>query len=208
MYRKDYDCNRLTSGILQLSDNTHLILDETGLTSGQVSTTGRQNYNAINDLIKFQKVAYDFKFYTVEYEAEIPILILSEVKSFIPCPTQVALKTDSESEELYPQVVEAAEQYLKDESRVANIRHYLEVVKHAEFEFKEDVTKIIQEDFIQMRQANKNITAENLHSLMVLARLMCLSNGINSLDTNYWKKVVQMEMERMNRLSHNNSTEN
>lgn len=82
--RKDYECNRLTSGILQLSANTHLVIDETGLTSGQVSQAGRQNYDAIMNLITFQKVPYDFKFYTVEYDTDIPVLILSEAKSFIP----------------------------------------------------------------------------------------------------------------------------
>jgi hypothetical protein len=84
LFRKDYDCNRLTTGILQLSNNTHLIMDETNLTTGQLTACGRQNYGAITNLIQFQKVAYDFKFYNMEYETDIPILILSDVKSFIP----------------------------------------------------------------------------------------------------------------------------
>lgn len=82
--RKDYDCNRLTSGILQLSDNTHLVIDETGLTTGQVTPAGRENYSTICDLINFQKVTYDFKYYKMEYDTDIPVLILSETKSFIP----------------------------------------------------------------------------------------------------------------------------
>ena len=82
--RKDYECNRLTSGILQLSENTHLIIDETGLTTGKITQAGRENYNAICNLVNFQKVIYDFKFYKIEYDTDIPILILSEAKSFIP----------------------------------------------------------------------------------------------------------------------------
>lgn len=83
-FRKDYDCDRLTSGILQLSKNTHLIIDETNLKTGQVTACGKQNYSTMNDLIVFQKLPYDFKFYTMEYETDIPVLILSELKSFIP----------------------------------------------------------------------------------------------------------------------------
>lgn len=51
-----------------------------------------------------------------------------------------------------------------------------------------------------MRSANKNIDADNLHALMVFARLMSLSYGKTTLDTEFWKKIVQLEMERMSRL--------
>ncbi|XP_043789595.1 mini-chromosome maintenance complex-binding protein [Apis laboriosa] len=197
--KKDYECNRLTSGVLQLSDNTHLIIDETGLTTGQITQAGRENYNAICDLINFQKVTYDFKFYKIEYETDIPVLILSEAKSFIPCQTQIILKIDSESENLYSQVKEIAEQYLRDESRLINIRQYLEVIRDTKFELNdEDVIKEIQNDFVQWKQINKNV--DNLHSLMVLSRLLSLSYGSNTLTIEYWKKAVQMEIERLNRL--------
>ncbi|CAB0036154.1 unnamed protein product [Trichogramma brassicae] len=141
---KDYDCNRLTSGLLQLSKNTHLILDETNLTTGEITATGRQNYNAINEIMQFQRLAYDFKFYNMEYDTDIPILILSDVKSFIP---------------------------------------------------------LIQEDFVEMRQANKNISANDLNWLMVLSRLMSISHGHNALKPELWNRSKQMEKERLSRLS-------
>ncbi|KAL6434497.1 hypothetical protein ACFW04_006111 [Cataglyphis niger] len=141
--KKDYECNRLTSGILQLSNNTHLVLDETGLTTGELSVTGKKNYKTLSDLLMFQKLTYDFKYYTMEYETDIPILIFSDVKSFVP---------------------------------------------------------IIQDDFVEMRSVNKNISADNLHSLMVFARWMSLSYGQTALDIECWKRTVQLEMERMSRL--------
>ncbi|XP_012221330.1 mini-chromosome maintenance complex-binding protein [Linepithema humile] len=198
--KKDYECNRLTSGLLQLSDNTHLVIDETGLTTGELTVTGKENYKALSDVLIFQKLIYDFKYYTMEYETDIPILIFSDVKSFIPCPMQVILNVDAESENLYDQVVEAAHQYLKDENRLTNIRQYLQALRHTEFIFNEEITKVIQDDFVEMRSANKNIGADNLHALMVFARLMSLSFGKTALDTECWKKTVQLEMERMSRL--------
>lgn len=60
--------------------------------------------------------------------------------------------------------------------------------------------QIIQDDFVKMRSANKNIDADNLHALMVFARLMSLSHGQTTLDAECWKKTVQLEMERMSRL--------
>lgn len=38
--RKDYIANRLTSGILQLCPQTHLVVDETALQPGQLDTAG------------------------------------------------------------------------------------------------------------------------------------------------------------------------
>ncbi|CAD1477307.1 unnamed protein product, partial [Heterotrigona itama] len=197
--KKDYECNRLTSGILQLSENTHLVIDETGLTTGQITQTGRENYNAICDLVNFQKVIYDFKFYKIEYDTDIPILILSKAKSFIPCQTQIVLKIDSESESIYPQIIEIAEQCLKDENRLTNIRQYLKFIRDTKFEFNdEDVIKEIQNDFTQWKRRNKN--ADHLHLLMVLARLLSLSHGFNTLTIEYWKKAFQMEVERLDRI--------
>ena len=38
--RKDYTANRLVSGVLQLSEGTHLILDETAMQAGQLDANG------------------------------------------------------------------------------------------------------------------------------------------------------------------------
>ncbi|KMR04799.1 mini-chromosome maintenance complex-binding [Lasius niger] len=178
------------------------VLDETGLTTGELSVTGKENYKALSNLLMFHKLTYDFKYYTMEYETDIPILIFSDVKSFIPCPVQVILNVDAESENVYSQVIEAAHQYLNDETRLANIHQYLEVFRHTNFVFNEEISKTIQDDFVEMRSINKNISADNLYSLMVFARLMFLSYEQMTLDIECWKKTLQLEMERMCRLPH------
>ncbi|KAK0097807.1 hypothetical protein PV326_013648 [Microctonus aethiopoides] len=201
--KKDYECNRLSSGMLQLSNNTHLVIDETKLTSGQVSASGRLNYETISDVIKFQKITYDFKYYTMEYETDYPVLILSQVKSFIPCVMQIPLKFDDETVNLYPQVYEAAIQYLKDENRMNNIRSYLELLRNGDFKLGDDITDIIQDDFVSLRQSDKSVNADSLHSLMVFARFMALSHGENSLTLECWKRTFAIENERVSRLSQN-----
>ena len=40
---KDYNENRLKTGMLQLSDNTHIVLDETIMEAGQLDVTGDLN---------------------------------------------------------------------------------------------------------------------------------------------------------------------
>lgn len=60
---------------------------------------------------------------------------------------QIILNVDADSENLYSQIVEAAHQYLKDENRLANIRQYIEALKHTEFAFHEEITKVYLLDF-------------------------------------------------------------
>lgn len=82
--RKDYDTNKLISGILQLAPHTHLILDETRLHSGKLEEMGVKAVSNIAYLINNQTIKYDFKFYEIDYDVDIPVLILSEGKSMLP----------------------------------------------------------------------------------------------------------------------------
>lgn len=52
-----------------------------------------------------------------------------------------------------------------------------------------------------MRQNDSKISAEDLHQLLVLARLICLSQGGKSLDEAGWKIACQMEQERKIRVA-------
>ena len=53
--RKDYTANRLVSGILQLSDGTHLILDETAMQSGQLDANGTALFTFYSTLKHLQQ---------------------------------------------------------------------------------------------------------------------------------------------------------
>lgn len=83
-FRKDYDCNRLTSGVLQLSKNTHLVLDETQMQPGQLDNNGVLNIASIGNMIVSQRINYDFKFYKLDFDCDIPVLIFSEGTSLLP----------------------------------------------------------------------------------------------------------------------------
>lgn len=82
--RKDYECNRLSSGLLQLSANTHLVVDETRLETGRLDQVGVLNVQELANVIKAQRIHYDFKFYQMDYDTDIPVLVFSEGKSLLP----------------------------------------------------------------------------------------------------------------------------
>lgn len=51
---------------------------------GRLDSTGVGNITALGNMITTQKVEYDFKYYKMEFDADIKVLILSEGKSLLP----------------------------------------------------------------------------------------------------------------------------
>ncbi|XP_060535093.1 mini-chromosome maintenance complex-binding protein [Cylas formicarius] len=196
--KKDYECNRLTSGLLQLSKNTMVVLDETKLMEGKLNASGIHSVKAIAEAIKNQRVIYDFNFYPLEYDCDIPFLIFSEGKSMLPCDYQIVLTPEESCLNTFPEILEAARHFLKPDV-LNDIRTYLTRARLAEYEISGGVEELIQEEFVQMRQEGA-VTADDLHHLLVLARLICLSEGKNTLDNECWKKACQLEKLRKSRL--------
>ncbi|CAH0551417.1 unnamed protein product [Brassicogethes aeneus] len=197
--KKDYDCNRLTSGILQLSKNTHFILDETKLTDGKLNAAGVNNIKAIASCIKNQKIAYDFNYYPIEYEVDIPFLILSEGKSMLTPDVHITLQPDETCLRTFSEIVEAAKQFLNNDL-LNELRVYLTFARLIKYEISDKIQDLVQQEFVNMRQKEKNISADNLHNLLVLARLVCISEGKSTLDEHCWKKALHMEEIRKSRL--------
>jgi Conserved membrane protein (DUF2044). len=83
-FRKDYNTNRLKSGLLQLSSSTYLILDEIHLQPGQLNNTGCLNVKALSSVVNNQRMSYDFQFYDGTFPTDIPVLSLSDTKSMLP----------------------------------------------------------------------------------------------------------------------------
>ncbi|KAK3921244.1 Mini-chromosome maintenance complex-binding protein [Frankliniella fusca] len=199
----DYEANRLSSGLLQLSDNTHLIVDETRLEAGKLDASGVGNVQALRTLITHQIVNYDFQFYSKPYDADVPVLILSEGKSLLPCNMLVPLKADTSCLNTLPEIFQAANHFLR-EPLITEIRLYLSVMRHSDYEFPENLQTRAQEDFVQMRQTGgQNVSADDLHLLLVLARLLSLSNGEKIVSLEAWEQAKAMEAERKLRISSN-----
>ncbi len=79
-----------------------MLVDETVLTTGQLTQVGVANLTALGNLIQWQKLSYDFQFHTTEFDCDVvsesgcglgcgcsaclltqPVLILSEGKSIL-----------------------------------------------------------------------------------------------------------------------------
>ncbi|CAM4726768.1 unnamed protein product [Leuciscus chuanchicus] len=194
--RKDYTANRLMSGILQLANNTSLFLDETQLEQGQLDTTGVQNITALGNLISWQKVDYDFNYHQMEFPCNINVLIASEGRSLLPSDCQIHLRPTLNPPNLEEYL--SAVQVAQVPSQINKYRIYLSVARALNYTISDEITKAVEEDFVEMRKDDpQSMSAEDLHRLLVVARLLSLSHGQNTLSRDGWMKAKQLEVLRL-----------
>lgn len=197
--KKDYVANRLVSGALQLARNTSLFLDETQLEQGQLDTAGVRNITALGNLISWQKVDYDFNYHQMEFPCNINVLIASEGRSLLPSDSQVPLQSQVAPPHM--------EEYLSSihmhpqASQLNKFRMYLSVAQLLDYSISDEMTKSVEDDFVDMRKDDpQSISAEDLHRMLVVARLLSLSLGQTSLSTDSWLRAKHIEMLRRSRM--------
>merc|ERR1719411_80627 len=201
--KKDYSSNRLTSGLVQLSHGTNLILDETVMNNGQLNQDGIKNLTTLGQMIKYQSVDYDFGFHSLAFDTDIPCLVLSEGRSMLPNDTQVMLKPQSEvSKESIDAMFFNIGKNL-DKEMLVRVRNYITLAKNLNFDLTEETQNFVQEDFVRERQNGDLIkTTDDLHSLLVFGRLLSVSRGEKALNPSVWNESKLMEQQRKSRAAH------
>ncbi|KAJ7566567.1 hypothetical protein O6H91_02G109100 [Diphasiastrum complanatum] len=188
--KKDYQSNRLITGVLQLAEGTHLILDETALTTGQLNATGVQNVQSLKNLMEWQKVEYDFEFHKMEMPIDVPVLILSHAKSkLFPADIIVPLRCTGNQSKL-----------THDESELNKCRSYLTFVRELEHIIEPSLQKILEDDLVAARQEDRSINTDTFHRWLSMARLMSVSFGEQKLTIEHWHKVKELERRCSERL--------
>jgi len=199
--KKDFEANRLVTGLLQLAKGTQLIIDETAMTDGQLTAQGLANLTALGNVITWQRAEYDFKFQKLEYDTDIPCLVLSEGRSMLPSDLQLMLKPDCKaSADVITEKYSGVGSYLTA-ALLTKLRTFLTQCREASFNLTEEMMKGVQGDFVAMRQAAGGITVEDFHNLLVLARLVAKGHGRDSLLQEDWEKAKSMEVERKSRVT-------
>lgn len=193
--KKDYNTNRLISGKLQLSQDSHLILDETVLEEGQLDNTGVVNISALNYIISWQKLQYDFSYYKKDFATNVVILVLSEGKSLLQADSRLVVEIQKPPVP-FQNIIQNCEEGFFD-----NVRKYISLARLIPYEISSNIKKYIEDDFVQMRQAAPGeMNVERFHSLLSLARLMAISYGRKHLLLDDWKTTKELERVRQCRL--------
>uniref|UniRef100_A0A0K8V9G6 Mini-chromosome maintenance complex-binding protein n=1 Tax=Bactrocera latifrons TaxID=174628 RepID=A0A0K8V9G6_BACLA len=198
--KKDYETNKLVSGMLQLAPQTHLVIDETFTKSDRLNSNGILSMQVLGHVMTHQELKCNFQYYEIDYEVDIPILCFSERKSILPYDAFVPIEYDDQSIEVIEESLKAARHYLNP-TRLNQFRRFLTTAKLTEFNVNPAESEMIQNDFVEMRK-NKSIRdAEELHHLLVLARLLAVARGKNVLDKDAWELAKQMESTRQQRFA-------
>uniref|UniRef100_A0A182K614 Mini-chromosome maintenance complex-binding protein n=1 Tax=Anopheles christyi TaxID=43041 RepID=A0A182K614_9DIPT len=196
--KKDYTTNKLTSGLLQLAPHTHLVLDETRLEAGKLESGGVEAVKHVAHLIKSQRLKYNFQFYQLDFNTDVPVLILSEGKSMLPSNCYLPIVPDLDAIKLIDETIKAGRHYINP--KLDDMRRFLTAARVREFDMKTLDPTVVQDDFVRMRTENSAVTMDDLHALFVLARLLGLSRGRKSLLREDWERAKSLESERRNRV--------
>jgi len=190
---KDFEANRLVAGVLQLPAGTNLVVDETAMSDGQLTARGLQNLTAVGNLIRWQKLDYDFKYNSLEYETDVQVLVLSECRSLLPSDFQLKVTPDESLLDTNFRNIGS----ILNQDLLNRIRVYLTQCRDGDYSLPEQVQTAVTDDFVQLRRQNPNqFTAEDLHTYLTLARLVTLSYGKSRMEGEIWPKVKQLEANR------------
>ncbi len=83
-------------------------------------------------------------------------------------------------------------------------RQYISVFRGLDLlPIDEGLSKVMQNDFVQMRKTDTSILADDFHVWLTVARFQAISFGEQSLTQERWKYTLEKEAERRHRLHHN-----
>ncbi|XP_043703405.1 mini-chromosome maintenance complex-binding protein [Telopea speciosissima] len=187
---KDYQTNRLVTGVLQLAEGTHVTIDETQLKAGTLNSTGVDNVRLLKNLMEWQKVEYNFEYYKVEMMADVQLLVFSEGKSNI-LPADLVLP-------FRPSAVGLFESCNAEALQVW--RWYLSTVRSFPHSIEPEMQKTVENDLVEARQADRSLGSHDFSRLLTMARLMSVSFGETCLSLEHWQMVKELERLRQERL--------
>ncbi|CAK8567778.1 unnamed protein product [Lathyrus sativus] len=188
--KKNYDKNRLETGVLQLAEGSHLIVDETQLEAGTLNSVGVENASLLKNLMENQKVDYDFKYYKMEMATDVQLLVLSEGKSnILPADVIVPIRPSATncSESVSTETLEAWRWYL---GTVRQLPHCME----------SGMEKMVESDLVDAIQADRSLSIQDFSRWLTMGRLMSLSYGETSMSLEHWQMTKELERLRRERL--------
>ncbi|WMV33685.1 hypothetical protein MTR67_027070 [Solanum verrucosum] len=188
--KKNYQTNRLASGILQLAEGSHLTIDETQLQEGRLNPIGLENARVLQSLLEHQKVEYDFTYYKMDMPADIQLLVLSEGKSNI-LPADLVLP-------FRPLSVDAAQDV--EIEVLQSWRWYLATMRSLSHSITQEMQKVVEDDLVAARQADRSLGSLDFSRFLTMGRLVSLSFGETTLTLEHWQMAKELERLRKERL--------
>ena len=147
---------------------------------------------ALADVLERQKLGYDFTYFEVDFEADATLVSLSTSPSMLPLGCEVPLRLDA--------AAAAPPAELATGSWLAMARAYVGLAVRAQrLEVPEEMTALLQDDFVRSRQATPSITAEDFARWLTTTRLLAASHLEPAVRPEHYHAVKALEMQRLER---------
>lgn len=104
---------------------------------------------------------------------------------------------DTDAIALINETFVAVKRFLKP--KLDGLRRFLTELRLQDFDMNPQNMQMIQDDFIEMRRSFK-ATADDLHTMLILSRMLGIIHGKKTLDAESWNRAKAMEMERRTRI--------
>ncbi|KAM3717922.1 Mini-chromosome maintenance complex-binding protein [Dirofilaria immitis] len=189
--------NDFEQGLLQVSDNTLIIIDETKLSPENLLLTkkGRENYHLIKNFLSTRKMPFIYPYQTVEIESNISILVLSGEKCFFGQDGFAMVVSKS-----CPRDANFVRQYAIEHKSELNLcRHaILSCPKNfRDVKICKAVEGMAVESFLTMQRMCRNVddNSARLHRQLIISKLLASLMGEKIVDEDCWKKAVVLEKE-------------
>jgi hypothetical protein len=199
--RKDFVANRLVASQLQLAPGSLLMLDETKMGEGQLSTDGVKNLLAIQQLVTDSRLVCDFMSYDVKVPLEVSCVVMSNRKSIVKdVDVRLPLRVNGAASNA---------NIIVSETSLDAARWLLSLVTRSPraARIPDDVMSAFAEDFAALRQKFK-VREDLANTWMCLARARCLTFGEEEVTMQRWREVIELERMRLTRCHEDGMLEN
>ncbi|KAF1336146.1 Camkk/camkk-meta protein kinase, partial [Globisporangium splendens] len=191
MPHKDYDNDAMRGGALQVPQGTVLLVKETSLSAGQLNDQGVKNVGALQALVEKMVLPYDFQFYSMEFPQDVAVVSVSEGKSILPVTASIALKPGTTGS---PRSRAEVPTGLLESFRV-----YLGVLRTWSVTIGNEQAEIAEKHYVACRQAQQEVSLDDLHRWLRIARLVALSEGEDVVSRAAWDHMLALERKRQSR---------
>ncbi|VDN03785.1 unnamed protein product [Thelazia callipaeda] len=188
-------------GLLQVSDDTLIIIDETKLPINDLSLSkeGMKNFEIVSNFLLTGNMPFIFPYQTVEIESGATVFILSGEKCFLGEANMFTKEHCSiKLPKSYLVDMRFIQQYGVEHDSVLNLcRHALLSCRKnlGNIEIGKEIQELSIQEFLEMQHKNRNTerNSNRLHRMLMISKCLASLMGQNYVDQKCWTRAVELE---------------
>lgn len=181
-----HDGEEFSSGSLQLPADFAVILNESALSEGKLDERGVKNLQCLTDTMTSQDLIFQFPFSEFKIPVDLSFITLSHGKSLLPSTVSIPLTHSSTWN-------------LNSKSTILQMRHYLARCRLFEIEIQEEVSKEVQEDFVNSRKQGEPMDQADLSMALALGKEIAKSYSRRQMTWNDYTKAKSLRKRIVSR---------